>query len=361
MKVVTTISENNSVNVKRYENNVCVGERNIRLVDYCRGMMKPLPMGAIFEHLITETPELEEYLKELNEPKNFNEFLTMLLKNLSASWYQDNPILLEVLAIAVSKLNTISVDNPNVVNFLMAVTQKVNEIPMGDNLGSLVIEILKRFLKENNKKELEQKKVQIFRAIISTLSSEQKEELQNVISKLTPHMDDEWFKQMIEQSIAIKQKITYFSGSLPPGLSYMGVSTQGTSYVYEVPKSRFRVKYHGAPIEDVGHPRLLAIYKLKNEEQVSSMKLVAVKENEEIHDLMDVYRYPYSHVFADGKVCWYEYGNFKKNDLPQIANLFLSTSNSNHGADCLKLYKENEGKDFDDSKLKPLGKLMELL
>lgn len=360
MKVVTTISENNSVNVKRYENNVCVGERNIRLVDYCRGMMKPLPMGAIFEHLSAETSELEEYLKELNEPKDFNEFLAILLKNLSASWYQDNPTLLEVLAIAISKLNTISVDNPNIVNFLTAVTQKVNEIPLGENLGTLVIEILKRFLKENNNKELETKKVQIFKALISTLSSEQKDEIQNAISQLTPHMDDEWFKQMLEKTTA-KKKISFFSGSLPPGLTYLGVNSEGTSYVYEVPKSMFRVKYHGTPIEDVGHPRLLAIYKLNNEDQVSSMKLVAVKENEEIHDLMDVYHYPYSHVFSDGKVCWYEYRNFKKNDLPQIANLFLSTSNSNHGVDSLKLYKENEGKDFDDSKLKPLGKLKELL
>lgn len=361
MKVVTTIAENNSVNVKRYENDVCVGERNIRLVDYCRGMIKPLPMGAIFEHLSAETSELEGYLKELNEPKNFNDFLNTLLKNLSGSWYQDNPILLEFLAIAISKLNTVSVDNPNVVNFLTAVTQKVDEIPLEDDLGTLVIEILKRFLKENNNMELEQKKVEIYKAIISTLSSEQKNEIQNTITQLTPHMDDEWFKQMIEKSTALKKKISYFSGSLPPGLTYMGVNTQGTSFVYEVPKSRFRVKYHGVPIEDVGHPRLLAIYKLNSKEHVSSMKLVAVKENEEIHDLMDVYHYPYSHVFLDGKVCWYEYGNFKKNDLPQIANLFLSTSNSNHGIDCLNLYKENEGKDFEDSKLKPLSKLKELL
>ncbi|MEI2358948.1 hypothetical protein V8V70_22300, partial [Mesobacillus zeae] len=176
------------------------------------------------------------------------------------------------------------------------------------------------------------------------------------------HMDNKWFKETMEKvQASTNKKVPYFSGQIPPGIAYMGVNSHGTSYVYEIPKSKIRVKYHDVAIDDVGHPRLLAIYKLKGE-KVASMKLVAVKENEPIHDLMDVYRYPYAHVFANGSVCWSGYSGFTKDTLPHIAKMFLSTSNSNHGVEgCLKLYKENEGKDFDDSKIIPFGSLEELL
>ncbi len=362
MKVVTTITENNSVNVKRYENDICVGDRNIRLVDYCRGMMKPLPMGAIFEHLREESAELADYLKVLDEPESFDEFLITLLENVSSTWYEENPMFLRYLSIAFSRLNTVKVDDPHVVDFLTTVTMNVNEIPMEDNMATLVIELLKRFLTESNSKNLEYKKVEILKAILLTLEREQKDEIKNAISQLIPHMDNKWFKETMERvQASTNKKIPYFSGQIPPGVAFLGVNSHGTSYVYEIPKSRIRVKYHDVSIDDVGHPRLLAIYKL-NGEKVLSMKLVAVKENEPIHDLMDVYSYPYAHVFKNGSVCWSGYSSFNKDMLPHIAKMFLSTSNSSHlAADCLQLYKENEGKAFDDSKLIKLGSLEELL
>lgn len=361
MKLVTTISENNSVNIKRFENDICVGERNIRLLDYCKGLLEPLPMGAIFEHLHINISELEDYLKELNEPENFDEFLLAIFNNLSTTWYNENPSFLRFLTVAFNRLNTIEPNNPYVTDFLSAIIKNVKEISLEDNMATLVYEILKRLLKENNTNNLEKKKIELFKAIVSTLESEHKEELKNAIYHLIPHMDNKWFKEMMEKALEARSEVMpYFNGTIPPGVAYLGVNSHGTSYVYELPKAKIRVKYHDVPIEEVGHPRMLAIYKLKGE-KVSSMKLVAVKEHEEIHDQMDVYRYPYSHVFNNGSVCWSGYSSFKKDMLPHIANIFLSTSNSNHGVDCLKLYKENEGKDFDDSKLKLLGKLEELL
>ncbi|MFY0520586.1 hypothetical protein ACOMCU_22555 [Lysinibacillus sp. UGB7] len=366
MKIVTTITENNSVKIQRFENDVCVGERSIRLVDYCKGFIKPLPMGAIFEHLCTEKSELEEYLNELEEPENFDQFLISIFENLSTSWYEENPAFLNYLAVAFNRLSSVKVDNPYLIDFLTSIAKKADKIPLEDNMATLVIVILKRFLKEeNNSKVLDKKKIEIFNAIISTLKTEHKNELKNAISHLTPHMDSEWFYEMMTAMEKVQattnKKITFFSGKLPPGLSYFNVNSRGTSFVYEVAKTRLRVKFFDTPIEDVGHPRLLAIYKLSGE-KVSSMKLVAVKEHDEINDDMDVYHYPYAHVFNNGSVCWYGYQDFTKDLLPNIANLFLSTSNSNHMVNnCLELYKEYEGKDFDDSKLKLLGKLEELL
>ncbi|MBM7607262.1 hypothetical protein JOD29_000499 [Lysinibacillus composti] len=365
MKIVATINENESVNVQRFENELKVGERNIRCYDYCYAMMEQLPMSAIFEYLSNSNGPMGDYLKDLEEEGEFNKFFETILNSVSTDWYEDNSEFLRFLAVILRRTNKMNVDDPFVLDFLQAIIEQHDKLDINEQLATIMIGLLKKFLKQGPAEDsgLESKKNAIFKAILHSIQVEHREELKNVIQNVIPHVDEKWFSEMIlNTQQKSDKKLHYFAGKIPPGVSYMGVNSQGVSYVYEVPKSRIRVKYHGASIDDVGHPRLLAIYKIGEDDKIISMKIVAVKEGEPINDNMQVFRYPFAHVFGGGNVCWYTYRTLTSDMLPHVANIFLSTDNSNHGrGNTFEIYKENEGKDFDDSKLEPFGLLNEVL
>lgn len=363
MKIVTTISENTSVNVQRFENDMKVGERNLRLVDYCYSLMKGLPIGALFEHLVSEEEDVKEYFKNLEDFAGFDEFFSLLLKNVPGKWYEENPEFLNFLSIAMGKLSSIEPTDPNVSQFLLTISRNSGDLPMDSNMVSLLLHFFERLL--STKQEDSSNKVirNIFVRLIKLLDSEQNEELKNTITHLIPNLDEKWFGEMVmkvqkESTV----KVSYFGGQIPEGVSYMGVTSHGTSFVYKVPKGRIRLKYKGVVMEDVGHPNLLAIYRLNSNDKISSMKLVAVKDTGKLKEDTEVFEYPYSHVYSTGSVCWSAYHEFTSEQLPHVANMFLSTDNSGHlRENCYDLYKENEGKDFDDSKLSPFGLLRDLL
>lgn len=366
MKIITTINENESVKIQRYENDIKVRERNIRLVDYCISLMKQLPIGTVIEHLVDEKKELTEYLERLEDPVNFEEFLTTLLDNVPSDWYEDNPAFLKLLEISYRRLKSVKADEQYVTKFLQTITKNYKDLKVNTELAELMFLLLKRFLSEKLNEDdtvLVKRKQQIVKEILMLLKVEDKDEIKQVIESLIPHLDNSWFSEMVLKAQKHSDsKITYFSGKVPQGVSLMGVTSSGVSYVYEVPKSRIRVSYHNTAMHDVGHPRLLAIYRLDDKEHISSMKIVAVKDGEQIHNNMTVYEYPFAHVFKGGGVCWPEFRQLKSDLLPHAANMFLCSNNSNHGRpNAFEIYKENEGKDFDDSKLVPFTTLEELL
>ena len=89
--------------------------------------------------------------------------------------------------------------------------------------------------------------------------------------------------------------------------------------------------------------------------KVLKVQCVAIKDQEEIHEDMVLYHYPYSNVFQDGRICWGDCPT----ELSMIGNipmLFLSTMNNKHLCpNITELYEEYQNKSFDDKKLVPFN------
>jgi len=125
----------------------------------------------------------------------------------------------------------------------------------------------------------------------------------------------------------------------------------------EVPKKRFDISYYNSEMKDVGFPRLIFGYVIKDQ-RIQSIYLFAIKDGGRIKDSTMLYKFPYANVIQ-GKVC------MGSNSLPTIKeiaqlgsmhNLFFAAPSSScyfNGSrnasginDLRDLYNRMSGQDF---------------
>lgn len=106
---------------------------------------------------------------------------------------------------------------------------------------------------------------------------------------------------------------------------------------FDIPKTRWDMKYYDTSIEQVGYPRLLFGYQLQGN-KVTEMFLFGLKDNGRIRGDTELFKFPFANV-KDGKVCMG--GNIYPTitDLYQLStyhNVFFAAPSSNCYYDTLR-------------------------
>lgn len=129
--------------------------------------------------------------------------------------------------------------------------------------------------------------------------------------------------------------------------------------VLERERARRDVIFHNTPYSQVGHPKLLFAFLVK-QDMIRACQIVVVKDVS-IKPKTKLYRYPFSNVYSENRACWPELTNIKIKSLFELQNLpdlFFNSPANNHlfeGENLREWFYKLQNKDFDDSALKPLN------
>lgn len=362
MKIVATIEENNPVNVKRYENDVLVGEREVSVKDYCYSLASELPVGAFIKHLLDSASEVSDYLRYLSDFKDFSKFISMFLTNVDPRWYADDESVITMVNSFIGRLGDVNPNTPDVAVLVNNLVKHLPSIEMNTPYYKLFLEMLKKIVTTKDENLEPIVRMAVYSSIVQQLKNEDIEVVKTTITNIIPHLDNTWFSSMVLEAQKVSTNpITYYSGKMPSKVNYVSVNSRRTSFVYDIPKQLVETTYQASKIGKIGYPRLLCIYTLSSEGTVNSMRIFAAKEGDILNDSMDIYEYPYSHVFESGKVCW-NYSDITIDMLPYAHELFLAGNNLNHNRpNAFELFMEQKDKNYEDEKLKFIGKLGNVL
>jgi hypothetical protein len=363
MKIVSTLEENKPVNVKRFEGDLLVGERNVSVSDYAYSLMAELPFNSIFKHLIESEKYIESYLMDAIDFKDFTGFLKSLIAAVPLSWLDDDRTILTLATILTKKLNLVSTSTPEVATFVQALIKNADKITLSSDYYLLFNELIRLILANKDEDINSELQSTIFNNMMMILSQEQSQSVLNTIENLVPQLDPKWFTEMLlETHKKSKKIITYFSGKVPPKVDYIQSTSSGTYFIYDLPKAKVETKYLGQSLGLVGYPRMIFCYQMNEASNtVKQARIFALAEGDILSPDTTVYEYPYSHVFSNGSPCW-RYDDITYQMLPTAHELFLAANNDNHGrAEVHKLFLQFQNRTFDDTTLHAKGPLRNVL
>lgn len=362
MKIVTTMEENKSVVVQRFDGELEVGCRTVSIADYCHSLISQLPLGSHFKYMVDNLDEFEAYFNALEEPLEFAKFISEIIKAAPRDWLENHSVVLELIDAALTRLDYITVDTPEINELIKTVALKTPELQLDNTLYQVLQRLITLALKSNSKSVQEDLSNFVYGHLLRLLKNEQQDEILHLLENIIPHLDSNWVSNLMLEAVRKSKKtLSFYSGPMPKDVDFLSVTTRGITYVYDVPAQQIEVNYKGSKLGKIGHPRLLFLYQLNSDGMVSSMRLYAAKSNDQLNDEITVYRYPYSNVFNNGRVCW-DYSDITIEMLPSAAELFLSAENSSHLKDsALDVFLEFKEKSFDENKLQPLAKFKDVL
>lgn len=359
MKTVAIFKEDTPVTIQRFEGELQVGERKVYMADFIGSLTNELPLGSLVERIVERKSELEKYLNNVVDDRDdaISDLFTHLLKNVKVDWYKDNVYLQRLAFSALPKLSLADPNDEHVIELILNMVKNTDNLTINSHFGDLTLALVKKFLMDNSSElDIVDARKKLSKAILSILVQDEPQ-IKTIFKNLVPYFDKGWLIDTLTEAVTAQSQNSnkvLAEVSIPKGCVLMQVGTEFSTYVLEVPKAQFRVKYFDTAYEDVGHPRMLCVVKVKGE-RILDMALCAIPENIEISSTMVIYKYPYSNVFDSGKVCWTGYkdpGMIR--NLSQLANIFLSTTNNSHlKSNVRELFEENSGKVFDDTILEP--------
>lgn len=404
-KTVVTLQNDKPVVVERIDKGLVIGRHEMVPSAFIKSLARELPFEILFSMVVDAVNNhnaFEEYFEiidtytyQQDSQGNkvnlaFQQFLGHLLDNSPREWLIE-PKLYDFIIKVLSSINIVGEGEEVIIDMFKAINRSI-KIQEHDIFGELALNIFKKLmdvsqskkilkeflsviygnLTEKNKAELEKWFIQN----IDLLPSNSKVE---IIAKILKDKDflneiyynlqsdqivfDQWLNNMVDK-MPIEWRIEGFrrairpedvllkSISIPKNCTNIEMSISKVIYSIEIPKQRMRVKFGSAVYDDIGHPRLLAKIEVKDDNLFQSMSLYALKEGSDV-----LYKYPYSNVYASGKVCWNAYVEntpISMKEIEMLPMLFLSTPNNSHlNKMTLDLFKKNEGVDFNDDDLIP--------
>jgi hypothetical protein len=169
--------------------------------------------------------------------------------------------------------------------------------------------------------------------------------------------DKSWILDVLSQYID-KEKVCS-SPLLPKNCFIYQEMLDGSSIVgIEVDAQRFNVIYHRKSFEQVGHPKMLFLFTIRNKKLLKA-ELVCVKDKLLKSDTQ-LYRYPFSNVFHNLSCCWPDLKTYLVKDLSMVGTLpyaFINSPNNDHaygGTNLGERFYHLQEKDFNNEELVPL-------
>lgn len=355
-KLVLTIDEGEYPQMERYEDGLKVGSRKISLEMLIRSFVEDASIDLVFDILINNRiDDIIQYFETVDDAHDNGYLFIVVLFNHIQDGLLDSSNFSELAELVIEKAEDEALPVDDLTKVLSAWINKVKCMPCKSEYAELYRDLLQYFLGSSNTEDLTIQK-ELLKTIYKYLKGlNEKKDIDNWVAMHLEHLPSTMLIEAIRAKGANKKVIHGFS-SVPKNAAFIATTSIGTTYFYEIPKSKFRVKYHDVAFDNVGHPRLLfAITSVNN--TVMDVKLCAIKGTSELSLETELYKYPYSNVHYSGSVCW---SGWRELPIEQIPMMFLSTTNNSHlNPDTLSLFKMYQNKNFSDKKLIPLNQTLE--
>lgn len=352
-----TLTESNNPIIERYSDELKVGERELSFTQLYDTLLEMIPIDNLVSNLAnTRIDDFESYLSYcMGTTYEGGRLILALLKSAhEVLQHIESEVFDEVFTTIAELIDDDSLSNSQYRTILANWGQSFDKV-MADELTEN-IKVMERnlrllFSSSDNKTE----NIQAFQNLYANLLAEYANE--NLSDWVENHIQFLPYGKLEKHlSERLKNKKTIFQTIVPPkNATLMTTSSAGTVFFYDLPANKYSVKYHDVRME-VGHPRLLfAIY--TNNNGVTEVRLAALKGTKPLSETTELFRYPFSNVFKDGKVCWSDYHDLAIDTIPTF---FLSAPNNSHlGNNTYELYQEFQNKDFNEDLLEPLGFTLE--
>lgn len=351
-KLVITMDEGLSPVVERYEAGLKVGSRKVSLEGVMRSFIEDAPLKILFDVLINKhDSELESFLELCSEATdNGYAFITTLFNSLPDA-LMDKDQFSDLAALVIENASDESLPIEQLTSLIRTWANKIRLAPPREEDAELYKDLLQYFLGSAQSEDLE-----IQRDLLQTIYKysgqlKEKNKIDKWVMSHIEHLPPQMFLEALQAKQSADNKLVLGFSSVPKNAAFVATTNEGTTYFYDIPKTKIRVKFQTEAYEDVGHPRLMFAISTKND-VATSVKLCAVKGKQPLTVDTPLFRYPYSNVFDNGDVCW---SSWSEVPIDQIPMMFLSTANNSHlNSNTLELFKKYQGKNFPDTQLKPI-------
>ncbi|MED3576126.1 hypothetical protein [Cytobacillus praedii] len=354
--LVIKIEDNNFIQVENMENGMPIGKRKMLTDDFILCMLSLMEdrelLSFLMENDYIET--IKTYLKDGEDEEIFRELMKIVIDRVEdeVDNLEQEPIYTGLLIQLLEKVDIEKVKVGSLEKILDSVFKKVehlnDDVTIFQKLLLLLLE--KGQVSPELKTPVLSKILQV--ATNKAISTENQEQLLILLESILDKADGKLVEKTLSKS---NPNRVIYNGFMPKNIVYYGKTFSSDLVVIDVPKGQHNIKYHNVEFKNVGHPRLLFSFVVKDE-RISSIRIFAVKDNFLSEDTQ-LYHYPYSNVHDSGTVCW-SYGQYHINQLDKLQHIpyiFLSTPNNSHLSDNVReKYASFENGDFDDEILKPM-------
>ncbi|MFY0520583.1 hypothetical protein ACOMCU_22540 [Lysinibacillus sp. UGB7] len=355
-KLVVTLEQGDFPTMDRYENGMKVGSRKISLEALLRSFIEDASLDLIFDILINQrNDDLDEYFEGLSDmTDNGLHFLVSLFNKIPDSLFnRDKFSDIAQLVLENACDEALSVDQLTPV--LSTWVNKVKCVPCKNEYVVLYKDLLQYFLGTTNSEHLKFQK-ELLKTIYKYMKGlKEKNEIDNWVAMHVEHLPSSMLIEAL-QAKNVNNKVIHGFSSVPKNAAFVATTSVGTTYFYDIPKTKMRVKFQDVAFDNVGHPRLLfAISTVNN--KTKEIRLCAIKGKNELTLETPLFHYPYSNVYSNGRVCWSGWDNLPIDQMPMM---FLSTSNNSHlNSETLSLFKKYQNKNYPDKVLMPMSQQIE--
>lgn len=343
--------------VTRRENGIEIGKRKVLIDDLLRSFLKFMEPAELIGFLIEEgySEAITTLLEHTVDVDVLQELFEMLLNRANEEAKLEEDLLFaSLLSAMLKRVDVTNIETGILPNLLEAALKNIESVNCEEvNHYNL---LFKRLLEKVNIHEASQEVIGEFLTILMerVVNETNEHELERIFTAIAEKSKERW----IEKVISLRRPNTTVARTpiLPRGTIHFSEDLSGVIQIaIEVPKERFNVILKNREYSNVGHPRLIFVFRTKGE-KILNMWILTV-DNKPLTPHSTIYHYPFAHVYQNCTVCW-GYRNEMVTSLDYLAQLpfiFIQTPNNHDLANnaLASLFSKLQDSDFDDKWLKP--------
>ncbi len=339
--IVLPESDTTLARVISREEGYTVKEQRVRIDDLLNAMLsmvEPFELTKLIMKNGDMVSEIVEPAIENLKGSSLSKALGMVVER--AKDTDNMELVVDLFKAVASKFDLGLLDEESLTGFLRHLLMRVGGIKNDEVFAELFLILLSKVKLASNRNE------ELLRGVLESLSRIQDSEVK------------EFFRGIAAEFV--RKVKTVCTPILPKGTVLYQEESDGTKIVVlERERARRDVIFHNTPYSQVGHPKLLFAFLVK-QDMIWACQIVVVKDVS-IKPKTKLYRYPFSNVYSDNRACWPELTNIKIKSLFELQNLpdlFFNSPANNHlfeGENLREWFYKLQNKDFDDSALKPLN------
>lgn len=349
--------------VEKWENGMCVYSSKIDVEELVEGLFDLIEYRTLYKMIFKDKDHFKNIQNQIianSDTDLLVSFLDSVLNTIDFENDEQKKKMMELFLAFCQNVNIQEISESKLNIFLKSLLSRVQHINNSIVIERLLITLLN---KVDIVSTLNHDLVSlILEQLLKRIDTETEEELlHSMFLKLAMNSKKEWIDEVMV--LLEKERALVSTPILPKNcIAYRELAGNIKEIIIEVDKQRWDVTYYDNIIKSVGHPKMVFVFRLKDE-SIKICSIYAVKDSI-IKERTRLYRYPFTNVYENHKACWPGLRHHKIKNLFQLSTLphvFLTSPSNNHGyqgSNVREKFASLSEKDFNDEELVFTGMLV---